>query len=54
MIDEDSAPLVGSLFGAFCGGWMAVEMAVAIAPGFPRCVAVAASLAFLSLAVAWI
>src|SRR5438876_503722 len=33
---------------------MAVEMAVAIAPGYARYVAVAAWLASLSLAVAWI
>jgi hypothetical protein len=52
--DEDAARLIGSLLGAVCGGWMAVEMAVAIAPGFARYVAVAAWLAALSLAVAWI
>ena len=32
VIDEDANPLIGSLLGAVCGGWMAVEMAVAIAP----------------------
>jgi len=53
-IDEDAAPFIGSLFGAVCGGWMAVEMAVAIAPGYTRYVAVAAWLTSLSLAVAWI
>jgi hypothetical protein len=31
-VDEDAAPLIGNLFGAVCGGWIAVEMAVAIAP----------------------
>jgi hypothetical protein len=54
VIDEDAAPVIGSLLGAICGGWMAVEMAVAIAPGFARYVAVAAWLASLSLAVVWI
>ena len=54
VIDEDAVPLIGSLFGAVCGGWMAVEMAVAIAPGYARYVAVAAWLASLSVAVAWI
>ena len=56
VVDADLAafqPIV-SLFGAVCGGWMAVEMAVAIAPGYARSVAVAAWLASLSLAVAWI
>jgi len=56
VIDEDLAafqPIV-SLFGAVCAGWMAVEMAVAIAPGYARYVAVAAWLASLSVAVAWI
>jgi hypothetical protein len=54
VIDEDAVPLIGSLLGAVCGGWMAVEMAVAIAPGYARYVAVAAWLLSLSLAVAWI
>jgi hypothetical protein len=53
-IDEDAAPLIGSLFGAVIGGWIAVEMAVLIAPSFARYVAVAAWLASLSLAVAWV
>ena len=45
VIDEDTVPLIGSLFGAVCGGWMAVEMAIAIAPGYARYVAGAAWLA---------
>lgn len=53
-VDVDAVPLIGSLFGAVCGGWMAVEMAVAIAPGHARYVAIAAWLASLSLVVAWI
>jgi hypothetical protein len=53
-IDEDAEPVIGGLFGALCGGWAAVEMAVAIAPGHARYVAVAAWLTSLSLAVAWI
>jgi hypothetical protein len=54
VIDEDAAPLFGSLIGALTGGWMAIEMAVLIAPGFTRYVAVTAWLASLSLVVAWI
>jgi hypothetical protein len=53
-IGDDAALFIGSLFGAVIGGWLAVEMAVLIAPGFARYVAVAAWLASLSLAVAWI